>query len=96
MFGEDRGVLDRVPPRRGDELMPIDFTAIAKGFNCEAFKVEEASEVGPAMQRALSTGGPCLVEFVLSREPEDTEGINVGHWDLPASRVPGRLRSGVV
>jgi len=66
-----------------DGPVKIDFTAIAKGFNCEAFKVQEAGEVGPAMQRALSTGGPCLVEFVLSREPEDTEGINVGHWDLP-------------
>lgn len=83
MFGEDRAFSVEFRSRRGDELMPIDFTAIAKGFNCEAFKVHEAGEVGPAMQRAMSTGGPCLVEFVLSREPEDTEGINVGHWDLP-------------
>jgi hypothetical protein len=35
------------------------------------------------MQEAIAVEGPCLVEFVLSREPADTEGINVGHWDLP-------------
>lgn len=83
MFGEDRAFSVEFRSRKGDELMPVDFTAIAKAFNCEAEKVSEASEVAGAMGRALSSGGPYLVEFDLSREPVDTEGINSGHWDLP-------------
>ena len=83
MFGEDRAFSVEFRARRGDQLMPVNFTAVARAFNCEAIKVEEAQQIGPAMRRALSCGGPCLVEFVLSRAPADTEGINVGHWDLP-------------
>jgi acetolactate synthase I/II/III large subunit len=83
MFGEDRAFSVEFRARRGDELMPVDFCAIAKGFNCEALEVEETDEVAPAVQRALSTEGPCLIDFKLSRQPADTEGINVGHWDLP-------------
>ncbi len=83
MFGEDRAFSVEFRSRRGDNLMPVDFTAVAAAFNCEAVRVTEAGEVAGAMQRALATEGPCLVEFMLSREPADTEGINVGHWDLP-------------
>ena len=83
MFGEDRAFSVEFRARRGDQLMPVDFCAIAKGFNCEAFKVEATDEVAPTVQRALSSEGPCVIDFELSREPADTEGINVGHWDLP-------------
>jgi len=83
MFGEDRAFSVEFRARRGDRLMPVDFVAIAKAFNCEAERVTEAGEVAGAMGRALSAGGPYLIEFDLSREPADTEGINAGHWDLP-------------
>lgn len=83
MFGEDRAFSVEFRARRGDQLMPVDFVAIAKAFNCGAELVSEASQIGGAMQRALASEGPYLVEFDLSREPQDTEGINSGHWDLP-------------
>ena len=83
MFGEDRAFSVEFRKRKGDQLMPVDFVAIAKAFNCGAEKVETADEVAGAVGRALASDGPYLIEFKLSREPEDTEGINVGHWDLP-------------
>ena len=83
MFGEDRAFSVEFRARRGDRLMPVDFVSIAKGFNCEAERVESAGEVAGAVGRALASEGPYLIEFDLSREPQDTEGINVGHWDLP-------------
>ncbi len=83
MFGEDRAFSVEFRSRRGDQLMPVDFVAIAKAFNCAAERVETADQVAGAVQRALASEGPYLIEFVLSRRPEDTEGINVGHWDLP-------------
>jgi len=83
MFGEDRAFSVEFRSRRGDELMPVDFVAIAKAFNCGAERVETADQVAGAVGRALASDGPYLIEFMLSRRPEDTEGINVGHWDLP-------------
>jgi acetolactate synthase-1/2/3 large subunit len=83
MFGEDRAFSVEFRSRRGDELMPVDFVAIAEAFNCGAERVESADQVAGAVGRALASEGPYLIEFVLSRRPEDTEGINVGHWDLP-------------
>jgi acetolactate synthase-1/2/3 large subunit len=83
MFGEDRAFSVEFRSRRGGELMPVDFVAIAKAFNCGAESVESSDEVAGAIGRALASDGPYLIEFKLSREPEDTEGINVGHWDLP-------------
>ena len=83
MFGEDRAFSVEFRARRGDRLMPVDFVSIAKGFNCEAERVTESAGIDAAMGRAMSSGGPYLIEFDLSREPLDTEGINAGHWDLP-------------
>lgn len=83
MFGEDRAFSVEFRSRRGDELMPVDFVAIAKAFNCGAERVESADQVAGAVGRALASDGPYLIEFMLSRRPADTEGINVGHWDLP-------------
>jgi acetolactate synthase-1/2/3 large subunit len=83
MFGEDRAFSVEFRAREDDRLMPVDFVSIAKAFNCEAEKVSDVTQIDGAMERALGSGGPYLVEFDLSREPRDTEGINSGHWDLP-------------
>ena len=40
-------------------------------------------EIAGAVGRALASDGPYLIEFMLSRDPADTEGVNIGHWDLP-------------
>ena len=63
--------------------MPVDFCAIAKAFNCGAEKVTEPGQVAGAFQRAIASEGPCLIEFELSAAPADSEGLNIGHWDLP-------------
>jgi len=83
MFGEDRGFSTEFRSRKGDQLMPVDFVQVAKAFNCEAEKVSTSGEIEGAVGRALSSGGPYLIEFELSRDPVDTEGVNIGHWDLP-------------
>lgn len=82
MFGEDRAVAVGFTDPEG-EPNPVDFTAVARGMGCEAEQVDTVDQVAPALGRALSSGGPYLIDFRLSTDPEDTEGINVGHWDLP-------------
>ena len=83
MFGEERAFSVEFRSRKDDRLMPVDFCAIAKAFNCESEKVTEPAGIEDALGRAMAADGPVLVEFDLSREPADTEGINSGHWDLP-------------
>jgi acetolactate synthase-1/2/3 large subunit len=83
MFGEDRGFSVEFRSRQGGHLMPVDFVQIAKAFNCGAEKVSEPGEVTAAVGRAIASEGPYLIEFDLSRDPADTEGVNIGHWDLP-------------
>ncbi len=83
MFGEDRGFSTEFRSRKGDQLMPVDFVQIAKAFNCGAELVTTPQQVAGAIGRAMASDGPYLIEFQLSRDPADTEGVNVGHWDLP-------------
>ncbi|MCB0857992.1 MAG: thiamine pyrophosphate-binding protein [Solirubrobacterales bacterium] len=83
MFGEDRGFSTEFRSRKGDQLMPVDFCKIAEAYNCGSEKVTEPGEIGPAFERAMASEGPCLIEFELSSEPADSEGVNIGHWDLP-------------
>jgi len=83
MFGEDRAFSVEFRSRKDDQLMPVDFCAIAEAFNCGSEKVTEPAGIEDALGRAMAADGPVLVEFDLSREPADTEGINSGHWDLP-------------
>ncbi|MCO5314790.1 MAG: thiamine pyrophosphate-binding protein [Solirubrobacterales bacterium] len=83
MFGEDRGFHTEFRQRKGDQFMPVDYCAIAKAFNCGAEKVTEPAGVSGAFERAIASDGPCLIEFDLSRDPAESEGVNNGHWDLP-------------
>ncbi len=82
MFGEDRSVAVEFTDHLGNPN-PVDFAAVARAMGCEAEQVNSIEDVNPAMGRALSSGGPYLVDFRLGREPADTEGINAGYWDLP-------------
>ena len=82
MFGEERPVAVDFTKADGSSN-PVDFAAVAKAMGCEAETVSEIDQVNAAMGRAQSSGGPYLIDFRLSRNPLDTEGINVGHWDLP-------------
>jgi acetolactate synthase-1/2/3 large subunit len=65
----------------GDEAYTVDVTAVAKGFGVEAEKVESSEDLQPALERALASEGPALVEVPTSR---DAAGPWVpGWWDFP-------------
>jgi acetolactate synthase-1/2/3 large subunit len=82
MFGEQRAVAVDFVDSHG-ATNPVDYAQVAKAMGCESETVTEVDQVNAAMGRALASGGPYLIDFRLSRDPADTEGINVGHWDLP-------------
>ncbi len=56
----------------GSELHTPDFTALAKSFGMAARRVTSPEELGPALQRALKTNKPALIEISLERGSEAT------------------------
>jgi acetolactate synthase-1/2/3 large subunit len=83
MFGAERDFAVEFRRRGSGELVSPDFAAIATGFGATAFKVTELEQLRPALEAALRTEGPVVVEAMLARDPRATEGINAGFWDLP-------------
>jgi benzoylformate decarboxylase len=49
----------------GLDLPGIDFVSIAKGHGCDAVRVTRASELAPALARALAHDGPSLVDVMV-------------------------------
>ena len=59
----------------------VDVTAVAKGFGIDAVRVESEGELAPALERAVNSGAPSLVEVPTAR---DAAGPWVpGWWDFP-------------
>jgi acetolactate synthase, large subunit, biosynthetic type len=50
------------------ELPPVDFVRIAEAYGIGGMKVESCDEVVPAVETALSTDGPFLIDFRIERE----------------------------
>ncbi|MGI9557017.1 MAG: thiamine pyrophosphate-binding protein [Solirubrobacterales bacterium] len=92
MFGEDRAFSVDFTDADG-ERSAVDFVQVAKAMGCEGERVERAEEVAPAVTRGLASGGPYVVDFALSSEPADSEGLNAGHWDLPKPAYLDSVRS---
>jgi benzoylformate decarboxylase len=55
----------------GLDLPGLDFLAIAKGFGCNAAKVQSAKDLVPAMREALSGRGPALLEVTVDSQIGD-------------------------
>jgi acetolactate synthase-1/2/3 large subunit len=58
-----------------------DYTAIAKNFGLDAWRVDADADLEPTLRRAFACGGPALVEVTTAR---DAAGPFVpGWWDFP-------------
>jgi benzoylformate decarboxylase len=49
----------------GLDLPGIDFVKVAQGLGCDAARVSNASELAPALKRALAYDGTSLVEVIV-------------------------------
>jgi acetolactate synthase-1/2/3 large subunit len=93
MFGPERDFAVEFRRRRGGELVTPDFVGVARAFGASAFKVTELEQLRPALEAALRSEGPAVVEAMLARDPRATEGINAGFWDLPKPAYLGEART---
>ena len=44
---------------------PVDFLSLAKAFDVPAERVDAGADIGPAVKKALASGGPALIEVVV-------------------------------
>lgn len=63
MIGVKQG--QRGLERLGMDYSPSDFSLVAQGYGCEGFRVSEAAELGPTLQRAFAADGPALVDVIV-------------------------------
>lgn len=82
-FGKDRTIVTRFE-RKGEDYS-ANLAAVARDFGIAGERVEDPAQIGPALQRALASGGPALVEVMVNKQ-----GLTkAGWWDVP---VPEYLR----
>jgi pyruvate dehydrogenase (quinone) len=59
-------------PAYGCDLPPIDFVAFAKACGADAFRCTRPDEIRPAIQAALSSSKPALVEALVDADEKPT------------------------
>jgi acetolactate synthase-1/2/3 large subunit len=63
-----------------------DYAAVARAYGVEGVKVNSAAEFKPALERAIKSGKPFVVDVVMQNEPVPT----AGHWNIMDIYSPGR------
>jgi acetolactate synthase I/II/III large subunit len=78
-FGQNLTGVRRISgnrPGRGEELIrfgPTDFTEVARSFGVRGIRVEQPSDLGPALMEALAAPEPVVVDVVTDLEPRAPE-----------------------
>ena len=74
-FGQNLTGVNRIAgnrPGRGEELIrfgPTDFTAVASSFGVRGIRVEQPSEISPALREALAADETVVLDVVTDLEP---------------------------
>jgi len=63
-----------------------DFAAIARAYGVEGVKINAAAEFKPALERAIKSGKPYVIDVVMQNEPVPT----AGHWNIMDIYSPGK------
>ena len=77
--------------RRNGEPYNVDFATIAKGYGVDGVTIRRADELKPALERAVASGRPCVIDVAMQNEPVPT----AGHWNIMDIYSPGRKVSHV-
>ncbi|WP_038205097.1 thiamine pyrophosphate-binding protein [Xenophilus azovorans] len=59
--------------RQGMDYSASDFAQVARGFGCEGWRVTEAAELAPAIEKALACERPCVLDVVVDPETYDAQ-----------------------
>ena len=81
-FGTTFGTVFR---RHGEPFSP-DFAAIARAYGAEGIAITKASDFKPALERAIASGKPVVIDVAMMNEPVPTGG----HWNINDIYSPTR------
>jgi acetolactate synthase I/II/III large subunit len=56
----------------------VDYAAMARSFGADGYLVTAADQLGPALESALSSGRPTVIQVPMENAPTPTPG----HWDI--------------
>jgi acetolactate synthase-1/2/3 large subunit len=63
-----------------------DYAAIARAYGIEGVKINSAAEFKPALERAIKSRKPCVIDVLMQNEPVPTGG----HWNIMDIYSPGK------
>lgn len=63
-----------------------DYAAIARAYGVDGVKVEDAAGFKPALEAAIASGRPCVIDVQMQNVPTPT----TGHWNIMDIYSPGK------
>lgn len=64
--------------QRNGECYRVDYAQLARGYGVEGIYVRAADELAPALEKALASGEPTLIQVPMENAPTPTPG----HWNI--------------
>jgi acetolactate synthase-1/2/3 large subunit len=71
---------------KGGKPYSPDYAGIAKAYGIDGVRIQSAGEFRPALERAIKSKRPCVIDVVMQNEPVPT----AGHWNIMDIYSPGR------
>jgi len=68
------------------EPFQADFAAIARAYGAEGVRVTSAEEFKPALERAMASNKPFVIDVAMQNAPVET----AGHWNIMDIYSPGK------
>jgi acetolactate synthase I/II/III large subunit len=68
-----------------------DFAAVAQAYGVDAVRIESADQFKPALEKALKSGKPYLLDVIMENAPVPT----TGHWNIMDIYSPGQKKTHV-
>lgn len=72
-------------PSDGDTYRP-SYADIAKAYGVEGVRIGSAAEFKPALEKAIASGKPCVLDVAMRNNPTPT----AGHWNILDIYSPGK------
>lgn len=77
--------------RKNGEPYSPDFAAIAKAYGVEGVRIESAADFKPALEQAVRSGKPYVLDVIMENAPVPT----TGHWNIMDIYSPHTKRTHV-
>src|SRR5437773_761403 len=77
--------------RKDGEPYSPDFAAVARAYGAQGEQIRAAEDFKPALERAVRSGKPFVIDVAMMNEPVPTGG----HWNINDIYSPGREASHV-